>query len=334
MRVVSQQWAALGVSLRADDPPETVVDPEALLWCTLEVGRYDARLFDEVVDWLEVNHPRINIWRLRRLSPEHDDIRRQTLSAVAGRLCRTVRAAAWNKIATDEKLQGQPQLEKTPLFLDHSGKALSSPSGVDPDFANRGLIRSEIKTGRQSKKPLLTIPSTLLLKVRALFGNSASAEIITTLLTRPEVFQSFLAERIGYSKAGIGRTLAGFVECGVCREERRPAAKFYSLTDREAWRKVFNLQFFPPWPDWSAIFRGLIHLHRKCVELNQKNVSQYIFASEIRKTFTQVKKNLSSLELKITSPDPDNFLVDEFISVLEEYLRELFEKSLFSRQGE
>ncbi len=334
MRVVSQQWAALGVFLRTDEPPDAVVDPESLLWCTLEIGRYDARLFDEVVDWLEVNHHRINVRRLRRLGPEQDDVRWRILSSIAVRLYRKARAIRWQKLATDEKFQGQPLLTKTPLFIEPSGKIVPIPSQNDLDFAERGLVRGILETRGQSRQPPLIIPASLLLRARAFFGNKADAEVWTLLLAKIEVFQSFVAERTGYSKVGVGRVLGKFVESGICREERRATAKCYSLVDREAWRKNFGLRFFPPWPDWSAIFRGLIHLHRTCVRLNRKGVSQYIFASEIRKTFTQVKKNLSSLELKITSPDPDNFLVDEFISALEKYLQELFEKSLFPRQGE
>src|SRR5438105_1946106 len=50
------QWSQLGVS--AASPPqreERAADPEALLLFTLELGRNDPRLFDEVLDWLALN---------------------------------------------------------------------------------------------------------------------------------------------------------------------------------------------------------------------------------------------------------------------------------------
>jgi hypothetical protein len=63
-----EQWSQLGVSAA---PPaqreERATDPEALLLFTLHVGRYDPRLFDEVLGWLALNAPLISTQRLRNL---------------------------------------------------------------------------------------------------------------------------------------------------------------------------------------------------------------------------------------------------------------------------
>ena len=50
-----RQWSSLGVA--GQDVPEErrVIDPEPLLLLSLTVCRYDARLFDEILDWLTVN---------------------------------------------------------------------------------------------------------------------------------------------------------------------------------------------------------------------------------------------------------------------------------------
>src|SRR4030066_1096 len=54
-----RQWSALGVlgEARTEDP--WVIDPEPMLLFTLEMGRFEPRLFDEVLDWLVVNGKRI-----------------------------------------------------------------------------------------------------------------------------------------------------------------------------------------------------------------------------------------------------------------------------------
>ena len=49
-----RQWSALGVPGRTTIEERRVVDPESLLLISLTVGRYDARLFDEILDWLVV----------------------------------------------------------------------------------------------------------------------------------------------------------------------------------------------------------------------------------------------------------------------------------------
>ncbi|HEY5473384.1 MAG TPA: hypothetical protein VIK32_09360, partial [Candidatus Limnocylindrales bacterium] len=61
-----RQWTAIGVA-GARSGRQTIVDPEALLLATLSVGRLDARLFDEVLDWVAVNAQLLDMARLRRL---------------------------------------------------------------------------------------------------------------------------------------------------------------------------------------------------------------------------------------------------------------------------
>ena len=68
-----RQWSALGVlgEARAEDP--WVIDPEPMLLFTLEMGRYEPRLFDEVLDWLVVNGRWIDIQRLEEYFEERMD---------------------------------------------------------------------------------------------------------------------------------------------------------------------------------------------------------------------------------------------------------------------
>lgn len=49
------QWTQMGVSGTPRRADRWAADPEALLLFTLEVARADARLFDEVLDWLALN---------------------------------------------------------------------------------------------------------------------------------------------------------------------------------------------------------------------------------------------------------------------------------------
>lgn len=59
------QWAQMGVFASSDRRDRWAMDPEALLLFTLEVGRADARLFEEVSDWMIVNETLIGVRRLR-----------------------------------------------------------------------------------------------------------------------------------------------------------------------------------------------------------------------------------------------------------------------------
>jgi hypothetical protein len=50
-----RQWSALGIVGGARTEDVWAIDPEALLIFSLEMSRYEPRLFDEVLDWMVVN---------------------------------------------------------------------------------------------------------------------------------------------------------------------------------------------------------------------------------------------------------------------------------------
>src|SRR4030066_1477491 len=78
-----RQWSTLGVlgEARTEDP--WVIDPEPMLLFTLEIGRYEPRLFDEVLDWLVVNGKWIDLQRVRGILRERDETITNLMGAVA-----------------------------------------------------------------------------------------------------------------------------------------------------------------------------------------------------------------------------------------------------------
>src|SRR4030043_1499831 len=90
-----RQWSALGVlgESRSEDP--WAVDPEPLLLFTLEIGRYEPRLFDEVLDWLVVNGRWIDLQRLRGILRPKNDTTIQLTGAVASFLMKERNERKW-----------------------------------------------------------------------------------------------------------------------------------------------------------------------------------------------------------------------------------------------
>jgi hypothetical protein len=64
-RFAWEEWAQMGIFATAGLSRQWAQDPEALLLLTFEVARGDARLFDEVLDWLLTNEQLVNLRRLR-----------------------------------------------------------------------------------------------------------------------------------------------------------------------------------------------------------------------------------------------------------------------------
>ena len=71
LRLLWQQWSALGVAGQVSPNTRSIVDPEALLLVSTVFARHDARLFDEIFDWLLRNGEWVNALRLVRIQAEH-----------------------------------------------------------------------------------------------------------------------------------------------------------------------------------------------------------------------------------------------------------------------
>src|ERR1700728_1735772 len=95
-----RQWSAIGVAGHARTEDNCIIDPEALLLLTCTVGRHDARLFDEMLDWLQVNGWLINVMRLKRILRTEKFAGAPVLAAVAGLLAKGAEVPKWRQLAT------------------------------------------------------------------------------------------------------------------------------------------------------------------------------------------------------------------------------------------
>src|SRR4030042_4497161 len=127
-----RQWSAIGVLGEARAKESWVIDPEALLVLTLDIGRYEPRLFDEVMDWLVTNGYWIDIQRLRGILRESTDETCRLMGAVSEFLSSQGLERKWNNLA---KLcyKNIPK-EREPLFkLRYIEKHIEGIAGIPVD---------------------------------------------------------------------------------------------------------------------------------------------------------------------------------------------------------
>ena len=98
VRFLWAQWSALGVAGYARSEQSWIIDPEALLLFTTSVGRHDARLFDEVFDWVLKNGGDLSVQRLRHLLKNHPCGEPTVLAAMAERLGEESTHAKWRTL--------------------------------------------------------------------------------------------------------------------------------------------------------------------------------------------------------------------------------------------
>jgi hypothetical protein len=213
-----RSWISLGVSghgpaARAD----RVIDPEALILASTLWTRYDARLFDEMLDWLCLHGGIIHLQRLRNLHRTGlgDS---QVLSAIAGVVVERSQHSKW-KALVSKPVSTEPLM---PLFLSLEEKT-TAWGQPDPLFAAHGYHRGRMELRQLSQPPDPRLAPNLWLKLRSLFGTSARAEILLQLLTAGPATAGEIARRSGFTARSVLLPLREMALSGHLHEPPRPA---------------------------------------------------------------------------------------------------------------
>ncbi|MBL9141254.1 MAG: hypothetical protein JNK53_05250 [Phycisphaerae bacterium] len=109
--VLHAQWRELGVPFQAPafDHPLEVIDPEALLWCSLHFFGSEPRLEEAVRSWFTTNRARVNTQRLNTLARRSEQ-----------EPAEATRVAAWRSINGLRRL----------VTREHVGLAASTPASL------------------------------------------------------------------------------------------------------------------------------------------------------------------------------------------------------------
>lgn len=279
-----RQWSAIGVSGYSGSEETKVVDPEALLLLTLTVARYDARLFDEVLDWLVVNGDFLNVQRLQGLVKQFNFQATAELSAVAELLGQKSSAALkWKKLAS----QYAEDIEQ-PLFYMKDGRAMPSPQNCDEIFSRHGLLRPPVKMRNLSQPfPREGMP-TLLLRLRALLGVNLRCEILCLLGSVDEIHPSLIAKLIGQNPRSTQKVLAEMVCSGVVQVRTSAREKIYSLSPGVLDR-LLRPEGITPWLNSVPLFRALEMLWLGLSDPKRQTLDPLMLASEWRRLAKEMK---------------------------------------------
>jgi hypothetical protein len=213
-----RSWVCLGVSGHGSSArADRVIDPEALILASTQWARYDARLFDEMLDWLCLHSSLINLQRLRNL---HQTGLGDTavLSAIAAVIQQHSGQTKWKAIIVPPA----SARSLAPLFLGLDGKH-ATWGKAEPIFGSQGFHRGKLELRQMSQAPAPTHAPNLWLKLRSLFGTTTRAEIVLQLLTNGPTIAGDIARRSGFTGRSILVTLREMALSGHIYEPPRPA---------------------------------------------------------------------------------------------------------------
>jgi hypothetical protein len=162
--LVYSQWAALGApfAARPDSDDPSVIDPEALIWCSLEFLPTEPRLEETVAEWL--------------IEKAHYLVRQRIIKAAKRGDPRTL---LWQSLdRRNRNTESEVELPTEPLY------GLSAPAEV-VEFARR--IGERQLDDRESRRlgRVRKGPATLLLKARDLLGHDIRHFLLVYLLANP-----------------------------------------------------------------------------------------------------------------------------------------------------
>ena len=274
-----RQWSTLGVAGSIDRDEGRVIDPEPLLLFSLTICRHDARLFDEILDWLMVNGAFLNVQRLNSLEKQFDFQAKPQLSAVAELLGKqSSYALKWEKLSSAHSL-GHAE----PLFFTKDGTPLPFADDTTPEFRAHGLLRGPVKLRGYSRPfPAQGMPA-LLLRLRALLGVNARCELLCLLGAVNEIHPSDIARQTGYFPRTTQSALAEMARSGVVQVRSTNREKRYWLVPG-ALDALLRPEGKPtPWCNWSPLLRALEILWLGLNDPKRRELDELLLASEMRR---------------------------------------------------
>ena len=292
--LIWKQWTALGIPGQIAVPEsEMILDPEALLLFSAGFARHDQRLYDLILDWLQIHSSQINIQRLKAL---HSNMEWKDTASL-GYMCAVIAEndpVRWRKTA-DVFCRGavkQPSI----LFLDRNNEPEKFIPRQDPLALCCGFSRNIHRDSDKIPDQLPKSPATLLLQMRGLLGISARAETILILLTSPLCKVQDIVDRSSFTWKSIQDVLAELIAGGyVSSLDGKGRGKQYFLTEPEKMLRFFNLRT-PIFWNWPSIYDAIGLLWQTCSNPFLKKVSDETVRNEFQSLYREKlqKKLLAS----------------------------------------
>ena len=231
--VVWRQWRAVGAGTAGRARLRGLVDPEALVLCSLGLVEAERRLADIVRDWAVENSPLLSVQRANNLAPQYPPDVRARLAWFARIAVADGKDARWRSLA----------------------------SGVTHDVGDRGssALTDTVRANKpRAIRATLADPAALLLRLRLGFGVGAKADVLAFLLGTEGAWASVraLMHATGYTTAAVRRAADDMAAARLIRVTRgSPTSYTQYSADRGAWTPVLQLADAPPlWRSWHERF--------------------------------------------------------------------------------
>lgn len=319
-----RQWAALGVAGHGSTNDPWAIDPEALLLFSCPLARYEARLFDEILDWTNTNGDILNIQRLRNMISQKLFTGEKVLGAVAGLMSIGRQSPKWKNLARLPMETGKAQ----PLFFQKSGEPMEPFGNVDETFKRYGLLRGKVEL-RGHTQPVRVIRNTgMIFKLRYLWGINARCEIILYLLTHDGGHPRKISRDICYFQKTVQDTLVDMARSDLVYV--RPVGK-----EKHYWLKTDKwLDFLTgdssqkiQWVNWPMILSALEEIWLKLSRDEFRQLSLLAQSSELRALMQKVRPKIEAAGFARALSDEKMYFGEDYTRVFLSDIEKLLGKN-------
>jgi len=308
LQLLWREWSSLGVAGKKNymNPQHHVIDPESLLLFSFSLCRFDPRLFDEIIDWLNINGEFINIQRLINIQTKIFFESGPQISAVAEILSQKKEyRLKWKKLASLYK-----NIDERKLFITPEGKEIPVKN-PDPFFLEKGLVRNRIKLRGYSAEFPRTGSESLLLRMRALFGINSRAEIITILGSVPEIYPAELSRLTGYEKRSVQSVLLELSKSGILEIRSDEREKYYRLSTGSM-EGLLPVSY--KWINFTPFYKGLeILVSGIQNSLNQNDL--LILSSDLRRYSKEAGRFMNNSSSGIFLSDSTRYPGEKYFDI-------------------
>jgi hypothetical protein len=285
LRFLWNQWSSIGVAGYGEIDRPWVVDPEALIALTGTFGRYDPRLFDEMLDWLDRNERFINVQRLRNILKTEGFASSYVIGELAAKQLKDKKGIKWKGLYKDYLREENPQA----LFLLKSGKAFPVVGEKDPEYLKYGYIRNPVVNRGLSRPFPPKTRASLHLQLRALFGLNSRSEILLYLILKGSGTIRDMADQSYYAWRSIQDTLLELSHSALLQSPEVKKGRVYYF-DSTPWKKLLLKQEDAKitWICWASLFRVIEMVWQKLMENGFCESDKLVQAAELNELMTNL----------------------------------------------
>ncbi len=273
------QWQALGGQAAAPRAPVAIVDPEALVLCSLWLADEEPRLRDFLYGFAELGSRLLSVQRLKRatgLFPAGGDKR------VAG-------LASW-----------VVSFGKDPRWRTLAGGG-SKPAG------------RRHKVGPASTR--LGDPGSLMLRLRTGFGVDVRIDTLSYLIGRRGAWADVkdISEALLYAKYSVRGACEALADARLIETRTDRPVKYYA--DQRRWTTLLKLPHTPAWHPWMRVYAFVIRLGAWLREPGVQAALPSLAASLAREFILEHGQVLAELQLNV--PHERDYLGEEYLPAFE-----------------